>query len=384
MHRHSPIAAFALLVVAGCVAGEPTGPPVTILTVSTRSALDVGEIAPGASGTVVELNAGDSDWNRLARLMCADAPAVDDGPFPLLPGSAATLAERASDAGFETAAYVTGEATREEGGLLQGWFHGYDGPSLESLAPGSAERLAAYLGADFVKSKLPRPMEDASFLWVHLDLTGFDAPAAAKLAADAWRQLGEASSSRPDAVRVLALLPAGSTSVTLASTAGTPPSDASLYSLISEQAALPPLEARATGHETCTTHHPTGEVWSVRRYLDGKPNDPWIVWHVNELPQYETDYARGARSGHWFSRAENGYPLFERHYADDEPSGEWLRRRPDESIVSRGSFEGGHRVGIWSEWHPGGQLALEVTFDDRGRPVGEVRRWSANGAPIAR
>ena len=142
--------------------------------------------------------------------------------------------------------------------------------------------------------------------------------------------------------------------------------------------------------ETCTTHTPRGELWSVRRYRAGLPDDPWVVWYANTIVQHERYYASGARTGTWASYAPNGQLLFERGYEDDAPHGRWRRWYPDaiergeQGATPReeGAFERGRKVGTWRAWHPNGQLADESEWL-QGELVRSLR-YDARGELVER
>lgn len=384
MKHPLPLAPLALLV-AGCIAQEPTGPPIAILTVSTAQPLDVAAVAPDVEAVATAPRDGRGDFELLAASFGAAPELIAAGPFPVLPGAATTLAERATAAGFEAAAFTSGASAREESGLLQGHLHGEDEPLLASrLAAGEASparlaRTATDGARAFVEQKLPRPMEDASYVWLHLDLTAVDAPEAERLVRDAWSALDGAHGDR-EALRVLWLLPTAAGGGSLAATGGRPAQDATLYDLVAERAALPPLAARAAGDEVCTTHYPPGELWAVRRYTAGAPDHPWIVWYPSEAPKHEYVFDAGARTGTWRTRFPSGALAFERGYDADEPDGPWQRWWADGSTAAEGTFEAGRRVGTWREWHPNGQLALEAEFE-AGAPAA-IRRWDAQGEAL--
>lgn len=348
----------------------------TILTIASDVALDAAAIATDAEAVATGPRAGRSDWALLAAGLCAEAPGAG---AVHLPGTAESIAERAARIGFESAAFVTGDALREESGLLQGWFHGFDGPSLAAIGPDDPQGAAVELGYEFASGKAPRPMEDAGLLWVHLDLRGAADPAA--VAAAAWQRLGEAAAARPETLRVLELLPGDEGAGALASTGGAPTAGDTIYSLVAARAALPDADADFPAKETCTTHHPSGELWSVRLFADGRPDRPWIAWGTDDYPRIERSYERGSRTGKWLSRAPSLHLIFERHYENDEPHGEWTRRDIEERVIEQGRFELGLKVGTWRTWHSNGQLASETTFAG-GVPAAPTERWDPDGKTL--
>ena len=102
------------------------------------------------------------------------------------------------------------------------------------------------------------------------------------------------------------------------------------------------------GYEVCTTHYPSGEVWSVRYYDEGLPHRPWIAWYSSDVPRLQTYYDHGARVGTWRTVGADGTVLFEREYLDDEPHGTCRRFHANGHPASVRHFERGRPVGSWT------------------------------------
>lgn len=123
------------------------------------------------------------------------------------------------------------------------------------------------------------------------------------------------------------------------------------------------LGACDLGYEVCTTHFPSGEVWSVRYYTDGRPDRPWIAWHVNEVPEQRTYYDGGQRTGIWETYAPNGRLLFQREYLADQPHGEWVRYHLNGTKASTATFDAGRAIGTWTWWNDQGDVIAEQRFE---------------------
>lgn len=99
-----------------------------------------------------------------------DRSGVRDNIHDVLPGSAASLAERARDAGFETAAFVTTPFVSYASGLQRG-FQVFDGP--EALAIGPAQHaprvtLGGEVASHFGQWLKTRTSNGPYFAWIHL------------------------------------------------------------------------------------------------------------------------------------------------------------------------------------------------------------------------
>jgi antitoxin component YwqK of YwqJK toxin-antitoxin module len=114
--------------------------------------------------------------------------------------------------------------------------------------------------------------------------------------------------------------------------------------------------------ETATTHYPTGELWTVRRFRAGVPLDPWIVLWPNDSTRHEQFYVEGRREGRWRTASPRGELLLERFYADDELHGTWKRFVPGGQLVEEGRFERGRRVGTWRRFAADGTLLSSEDF----------------------
>lgn len=67
------------------------------------------------------------------------------------------------------------------------------------------------------------------------------------------------------------------------------------------------------------------------------------------------------------------------HGYEDGPFRQWY---PDGTRRAEGQSRlGVGVVGVWREWHPNGQLALEHGFSDAGRQL-FLRRWDESGALV--
>lgn len=121
--------------------------------------------------------------------------------------------------------------------------------------------------------------------------------------------------------------------------------------------------------ETSVSHYPTGSLWSVRRYAEARPNDPWVVWWPNARTRHTFPYRDGEREGQWLTYAETGLLVLERHYADDELHGAWKRFGPTGELIEEGAFERGRPVGVWRRWDDAGALVEEI--DRGGRSAGD-------------
>lgn len=205
---------FLAAPLVGCVVEDPPGPATVVVTVhpwpadAPRPAQLLGDAA------AYDLPTGATDpWLRAAELFSAgdlDPLARDEGR---LPGSATTLAEVLTAEGFETGAFVSGERFAEGSGIFQGFLH-LDEDWLRAhsgLEPGAG--AAALAAAQFVRLKIPRPLEDTGFAWLHLELDG-EPPTLASLES-ALQDLRDGLAADPAAVVALVDLTGASGAVAI-------------------------------------------------------------------------------------------------------------------------------------------------------------------------
>ncbi len=153
---------IGLLTLAACTP-TPTGPTMLWITASGLPAAPPGvPVTRGPYGLI-----GD-----IATALTGDpvAPLPGEPGDILVPGEKDTLCELVSRYGLETAAFVTDDGLREEFGFLQGVLHSSDLPMLMAEASDGPLRGAISAAYGLLEQKIPRPMEDGAFVWLHLDL----------------------------------------------------------------------------------------------------------------------------------------------------------------------------------------------------------------------
>jgi|GEM_PF-5138946 len=173
----SPLLALALL--PSCVVEAPPGPTTVVVTVhpwpadAPRPGVLLSEGRTDARVASYHLPSSATEpanpWRRAAELFTGEpvgATVRDEGR---LPGSATTLAEVLTAEGFETGAFVSGERFAEASGIFQGFLH-LDEAWLRAHSDADTGPLgAAFAAAQFTRLKIPRPLEDTGFAWLHLE-----------------------------------------------------------------------------------------------------------------------------------------------------------------------------------------------------------------------
>jgi arylsulfatase A-like enzyme len=183
--RLALVGALLPLCLPGCAAKEPTRPSGVLITLDTTNvrALDAYGTDRGITPRLLELAAASVVYERAYTTAPITLPAHSSmmtGLYPLrhgvrdnglmqLPSEATTLAELASEAGYETAAFVAARVLSAPFGLDQG-FDTFDEPSpgagpkvvnfiQERRAPEVTDKAIAWLRA--------RQDDRPFFLWVH-------------------------------------------------------------------------------------------------------------------------------------------------------------------------------------------------------------------------
>jgi hypothetical protein len=214
-----PWLASALLCLCACTQ-PPNGPATLLITVS-----DLPTEALSSTGPL-------TSFVEAAQQLAVSGPGVDSAGFypslavgtcftrePLevpsgapgnvvLPGILNTLAELEANAGIETASFVTDHAFDEEFGFQQGFFQAHDMAWIELSASSGWLDTAIASAEVYLAQKLPRPMEDAPFVWLHLDLSLIEDPAGRSAqVADCLERLGRSLAAREDHRLILWALP---------------------------------------------------------------------------------------------------------------------------------------------------------------------------------
>lgn len=187
-----------LAALASCTP-TPTGPTLLWVTAGGLPEVPGGiSVARGEHGLASDLAA--------ALVGEPIAPLPGEPHDVLIPAEANTLCELVSRYGLETAAYLTDAGLREEFGFLQGVLHSSDLPMLMAEASEGPLRGAVSAAYGFLEQKIPRPMEDGAFVWLHLDLELIPDPSARmKFLEETVQYFDDLLARRPDSalVRVL-------------------------------------------------------------------------------------------------------------------------------------------------------------------------------------
>lgn len=169
IQRPSPLASKLLAPVAALLGSlsactpTPSGPTVLWITVNGLPEVPKGAtLARGDFGVVADL--------ATALTARPQSPLPGEPHDVLIQPDVDTLPEVVSRYGLETAAYLTHDGLREEFGFLQGVLHSSDLPMLMAEAPDGPLRGAIASAFGYLEQKIPRPMEDGAFIWLHLDL----------------------------------------------------------------------------------------------------------------------------------------------------------------------------------------------------------------------
>jgi choline-sulfatase len=173
------------LALAACSGGDPRPPSAVLITLDTTNAqaLDAYGADRGITPALFELSKECVVFERAYTTAPITLPAHSSmmtGLYPLrhgvrdnglteLSSEATTLAELASEAGFETAAFIAARVLSKSFGLGQG-FDVYDQPSMNSspkVVRHIQERKAPDVTAKAVEWLRGRDKERPFFLWVH-------------------------------------------------------------------------------------------------------------------------------------------------------------------------------------------------------------------------
>lgn len=223
---------LALPWLPGCTA-EPNGPALALVTVSDLPA-EAGApegalwpfLASAARAPLRGSGAGPERFDpaqALAELLVRSPlePAAGAPGRLVLGPEHQTLFELEANAGLETASFTTDHAYDEEFGFQQGIFQAHDMAWIEINAEASWLATAIEGARVFLAEKLPRPMEDAPCLWLHLDLSLVeDRGQRGASLARALETLGAQLEGRADQRLLLVALPRSAGDLSLAAARG--------------------------------------------------------------------------------------------------------------------------------------------------------------------
>lgn len=235
----APFPWLAALLAGLCACtGEPNGPAALLITVSDLPAEALAPGSPlvslmgGAQPLAVSgPGAGPESFypsQAIGSCFAREAQELPRGaPHRIvLPGRTDTLAELEANAGIETASFVTDHAFDEEFGFQQGFFQAHDMAWIEINAQAGWLDTAVAGAEQYLAQKLPRPMEDAPFVWLHLDLALIEDPAArGPRLAEYLERLAQSMAPRADHRLILWALPRAATHASSILVSGAGPTD---------------------------------------------------------------------------------------------------------------------------------------------------------------
>ena len=110
-------------------------------------------------------------------------------------------------------------------------------------------------------------------------------------------------------------------------------------------------------------HQGSTVVMTIENYSKGKLEGIRSVFYINGKIAEEQLYKNNLKNGFYKKYAENGIVLEESMYKNDQYDGNAIFRDPDGSIVSKGKFGNGRKVGLWSFFEKG-KVVKEVNMSD--------------------
>lgn len=132
-------------------------------------------------------------------------------------------------------------------------------------------------------------------------------------------------------------------------------------------AAKPAIKCPA-GTELIGAAPPQGtEVYCQKRLDTGEfvKHGPYRSWAKAGVPLVVGEFDEGLETGEWTQ-----------FHGGIEVDGRWSDAKNQPKY--KGRYESGKEVGLWSAWHPNGQLGLQTTYVN-GAEDGVARGWFPNG-----
>jgi antitoxin component YwqK of YwqJK toxin-antitoxin module len=110
-------------------------------------------------------------------------------------------------------------------------------------------------------------------------------------------------------------------------------------------------------------HQKSAVVMTKENYSKGKLEGLRTVYYPNGKIAEEQFYKNNMKNGVYKKYAENGIILEESGYKNDQYDGTAIFKDPDGTIVSKGKFTNGKKVGIW-QFFEKGKLVKEVNMNN--------------------
>ena len=109
-------------------------------------------------------------------------------------------------------------------------------------------------------------------------------------------------------------------------------------------------------------HRNSKVIMTLENYKSGKLDGIRSVFYLNSKIAEETPYKNGIKEGAYKKYSEKGIVLESVSYKNGEYDGEAVYKDSDDSIVSKGKFSNGKKVGIW-QFFQNGKLTSEDNFN---------------------
>lgn len=135
------------------------------------------------------------------------------------------------------------------------------------------------------------------------------------------------------------------------------------------------------GDGTSPKYYHGGQLYSLQRYREGKPEGKQEYFYETGLPKTVMTYERGLLNGVVKLYHPNGQVFRELNYKDGKRYG--FDRIWDEAgrLLIEAQFEGDQPVGAARRWYSNGTLACEMIYDDPSQRL-QSKYWDEEGQPL--
>ena len=121
----------------------------------------------------------------------------------------------------------------------------------------------------------------------------------------------------------------------------------------------------------------------LTKYSDNSmvSNGPYREFYRDGQQFVDGQFSNGDPVGEWTYWHPNGQLAKKVTYQQGQPDGQIEARRADGTLESRRSFAAGKRNGVWETYADDGETRLTEAAYEAGKPAGVWKWWYANGSP---
>ena len=124
----------------------------------------------------------------------------------------------------------------------------------------------------------------------------------------------------------------------------------------------------------------SGQVKTLTRHKDGKPDGPFTAWHENGQKREKGTWKDGKIDDLMTAWHENGQKMGEGTFKDGKPDGPYTKWHENGQKLNEGTYKDGKIDGLMTAWHENGQKKGEITIKDD--VMVSEKYWNSKGEEV--